>query len=58
MLAQELSAILMKLTPLFFQMKYFGGKINGTTLAKYLIKTTVRSSFMRLRITGEINRTH
>ena len=43
---------------ILFRIKVFSGKINGTTLAKYLIKITVCSSFTRLRIIGQINRIH
>ena len=43
---------------ILFQIKVFDEKIKGATLAMYLIKRTVRSSFMRLRIIMQINRIH
>ena len=55
--ALELSANLMQVAPLF-QIKVLSRKINGITLAMYLIKTTVLCSFKRLRIISQINGIH
>ena len=42
---------------ILFQVKVFGGKINGTTLAMCLIKITARSSFTISRNIRQIDRT-
>ena len=40
---------------ILIKVKVLGGKINGTMLARYLIKITVHSNFMRLKIFRQIN---
>ena len=41
---------------ILFQIKVFGRIIKQTTLARYLIKVTVRPSFTQLRVIRRINR--
>ena len=43
---------------ILFQIKVYGRNIKGTTVAKYFIKVTARSSFTRLRVICRINRSH
>lgn len=43
---------------ILFEIKVFGEKINGTTLAMLSIEITARSHFKQLRIIRQINRFH
>ena len=43
---------------ILFQFKVFGRNIKETVLARYFMKVTVHSSFMRLRVIRRIDRIH
>ena len=43
---------------ILFQIKTFGRNMTETTLARYYIKVTTRSSFTRLRVIRNINGIH
>ena len=43
---------------ILFQIKTFGRNMKETTLARYYIKVTTRSSFTRLRVIRRINGIH